>query len=95
MRKFNKPVEVDVAGRPSTGFRSTTGAPERRSSTAVAWVDCEHRADCGGHTLFVAEVVDCAFQQGDTPVLRMEDTRMSYGDDECLGRRTFGAIATT
>jgi flavin reductase (DIM6/NTAB) family NADH-FMN oxidoreductase RutF len=36
--------------------------------------------DCGGHTLFVGEVVDCAFQgPEDVEVLRMEDTRMSYG----------------
>jgi hypothetical protein len=36
--------------------------------------------DCGGHTFFVGEVTACAFQQPeDTPVLRMEDTRMSYG----------------
>jgi flavin reductase (DIM6/NTAB) family NADH-FMN oxidoreductase RutF len=35
---------------------------------------------CGGHTLFVGEVVNAGFQQAEeTPVLRMEDTRMSYG----------------
>jgi flavin reductase (DIM6/NTAB) family NADH-FMN oxidoreductase RutF len=36
--------------------------------------------DCGGHTLFLGEVVDAGFAKTeDTPVLRMEDTRMSYG----------------
>jgi flavin reductase (DIM6/NTAB) family NADH-FMN oxidoreductase RutF len=36
--------------------------------------------DCGGHTFFIGEVVACAFQGAeDTDVLRMEDTRMSYG----------------
>ena len=57
-----------------------TGAPIL--DQAVAWIACEVRqaVDCGGHTLFVGEVVDCAFAQAeDTPVLRMEDTRMSYG----------------
>jgi hypothetical protein len=30
--------------------------------------------------LFLGEIVDCAFQlDEDTPVLRMEDTRMNYG----------------
>ena len=49
---------------------------------AVAFVDCEVRqtVDCGGHDLFVGEVVDAGFTKAeDTPVLRMEDTRMSYG----------------
>ncbi len=50
---------------------------------AIAWVDCEVRHDlnCGSHTLFVGEVVDAGFAEGgeDAPVLRMEDTRMSYG----------------
>ena len=49
---------------------------------APSYVECEVRqaVDCGGHTLFVGEVVDCAFQgPEDVEVLRMEDTRMSYG----------------
>jgi flavin reductase (DIM6/NTAB) family NADH-FMN oxidoreductase RutF len=38
------------------------------------------RVDGGGHTFFVGEVVNAVFQKAeDTPVLRMEDTRMSYG----------------
>jgi flavin reductase (DIM6/NTAB) family NADH-FMN oxidoreductase RutF len=82
VRKFTKPVEADS---PTTlnGFAyhdSPTGAPVL--DQAVAWIDCRvtQPVDCGGHTFFVGEVVDCAFQQPeDTPVLRMEDTRMSYG----------------
>ena len=36
--------------------------------------------DTGGHTLFIGEVVDTGFQKDEeTPVLRMEDTRMNYG----------------
>jgi flavin reductase (DIM6/NTAB) family NADH-FMN oxidoreductase RutF len=50
---------------------------------ALAWLDCEVRQhlDVGSHTLFVGEVVDAGFADGaeDMPVLRMEDTRMSYG----------------
>ena len=34
----------------------------------------------GTSTLFIGEVVDAGFQKAeDTPVLRMEDTRMNYG----------------
>jgi flavin reductase (DIM6/NTAB) family NADH-FMN oxidoreductase RutF len=49
---------------------------------AVAYLDCEvrHAVELGEHTLFLGEIVDCAFQlDEDTPVLRMEDTRMNYG----------------
>ena len=45
-------------------------------------MDCEVRqtGDCGGHDLFLGEVLDAGFTKPeDTPVLRMEDTRMSYG----------------
>ena len=57
-----------------------TGAPIL--DQAVAYLDCEVRqaVDLGGHTLFLGEVVDCAFQlDEDTPVLAMHDTRMNYG----------------
>jgi flavin reductase (DIM6/NTAB) family NADH-FMN oxidoreductase RutF len=83
VRKFTKPVEHDEAARTLNGFAyhdGRTGAPVL--DQAVAWLDCEVRnpVDCGGHTFFIGEVVDCGFQQSeDTPVLRMEDTRMSYG----------------
>jgi flavin reductase (DIM6/NTAB) family NADH-FMN oxidoreductase RutF len=83
VRKFTKPVEVDLEARTLNGFPfhdGLTGAPVL--DQAVAWVDCEvrHRLDVGGHTLFVGEVVEAGFQQPeDTPVLRMEDTRMNYG----------------
>jgi flavin reductase (DIM6/NTAB) family NADH-FMN oxidoreductase RutF len=36
--------------------------------------------DAGSHDLFLGEIVDAAFQKDEeTSVLRMEDTRMSYG----------------
>ena len=82
VRKFTKPVEQGPDGA-LNGFAvhdSATGAPVL--DQAVAWIDCEVRnpVDCGGHTFFIGEVVDSGFQQAeDTPVLRMEDTRMSYG----------------
>ncbi len=82
VRKFTKPVEVD--GQTLNGFpfsdAPATGAPIL--DQAVAWVDCRLHSsvDLGSHTLFLGEVVDAGFRKPeDTPVLRMEDTRMSYG----------------
>ena len=71
--------------RPGTanGFAfhdGVTGAPIL--DQAPAWFDCEVRqaVDLGEHTFFIGEVVACGFQKAeDTPVLRMEDTRMNYG----------------
>jgi flavin reductase (DIM6/NTAB) family NADH-FMN oxidoreductase RutF len=84
VRKFVKPVEVDADARTLNGIPyhdGRTGAPIL--DQAVAYVDCEVRnpVDCGGHTFFIGEAVDAAFQVDDeeTEVLRMEDTRMSYG----------------
>ena len=83
VRKFTKPVEVDLEARTLNGFPyrdGITGAPIL--TQAVAYLDCEVRDApvYGNHTFFVGEVVDCGFQADeDTPVLRMEDTRMNYG----------------
>jgi flavin reductase (DIM6/NTAB) family NADH-FMN oxidoreductase RutF len=83
VRKFTKPVEVDLEARTLNGFAfhdGRSGAPIL--DQAVAFVDCSVRqsVDLGDHTLFVGEVVDAGFQKPeDTPVLRMEDTRMNYG----------------
>jgi flavin reductase (DIM6/NTAB) family NADH-FMN oxidoreductase RutF len=83
VRKFSKPVEVDLVASTLNGFpvhTVATGAPIL--DQAVAFLDCEvrERVATGDHTLFVGEVVNCGFQKGeDTPVLRMEDTRMNYG----------------
>jgi flavin reductase (DIM6/NTAB) family NADH-FMN oxidoreductase RutF len=83
VRKFTKPVEVDEAAMTLNGFPfrdGLSGAPIL--TQAAAYADCAVRQtlDCGGHTLFVGEVVDAGFQKDEeTPVLRMEDTRMSYG----------------
>ena len=83
VRKFVKPVEVDAEASTLNGFpfhAGNTGAPVL--DQAVAYVECALRnpVDCGGHTFFIGEVVDAGFQADeDTDVLRMEDTRMSYG----------------
>ncbi len=83
VRKFTKPVEVDVAAGTMNEIPfhdSRSGAPVL--DQAVAFVDCEVRqtVDLGGHILYLGEVVDAGFQKPeDTPVLRMEDTRMNYG----------------
>ncbi|MGI9621503.1 MAG: flavin reductase family protein [Acidimicrobiales bacterium] len=84
VRKFTKPVEVDLDAMTLNGFPfrdgSTTGVPILVQ--APAYLECEvrQRVDAGGHTFFVGEVVDCNFQADeDTEVLRMEDTRMNYG----------------
>jgi flavin reductase (DIM6/NTAB) family NADH-FMN oxidoreductase RutF len=83
VRKFVKPVEVDGEAMTLNGFPfhdGRTGAPIL--DQAAAYADCEVRqsVECGGHTLFIGEVVDSAFQKDEeTEVLRMEDTRMSYG----------------
>jgi flavin reductase (DIM6/NTAB) family NADH-FMN oxidoreductase RutF len=83
VRKFTKPVEVDEERRTMNGFPfhdGPSGAPIL--DQAVAWVDCRVRqsVDVGDHTLFVGEVAGAGFAKPeDTPVLRMEDTRMNYG----------------
>jgi flavin reductase (DIM6/NTAB) family NADH-FMN oxidoreductase RutF len=83
VRKFVKPVEVDASAMTLNGFPfhdGRTGAPVL--DQAVAYLDCQVRqaVDCGDHTFYIGEVVDAAFQKAeDVPVLRMEDTRMSYG----------------
>ena len=83
VRKFSKPVEVDLAAKTLNGFEyveRATGAPILAQS--VAYLDCELREtlDAGSHTLFVGEVVDAGFLKDEaTEVLRMEDTKMNYG----------------
>jgi len=83
VRKFTKPVDADIDARTLNGFSfrdGPTGAPILVG--AVAFLDCSVRQSVplGGHTLFVGEVVEAGFQKPEeTPVLRMEDTRMNYG----------------
>jgi flavin reductase (DIM6/NTAB) family NADH-FMN oxidoreductase RutF len=84
VRKFTKPVDVDEGASTLNGFPfvdgPATGAPVL--AQAVAFIECEVRnpVDCGDHTFFIGEVVNAAFRgDEETAVLRMEDTRMSYG----------------
>ena len=84
VRKFTKPCEWDEAASTLNGFAvhaGATGAPIL--TQAPAYLDCEVRqaVELGNHTFFIGEVVDANFQVDDeaTEVLRMEDTRMSYG----------------
>lgn len=83
VRKFTKPVDIDLDAGTLNGFafrEGVTGVPIL--TQAVAWVECEvrQRVDTGNHTFFIGEVIDAGFQKAeDTPVLRMEDTRMNYG----------------
>jgi flavin reductase (DIM6/NTAB) family NADH-FMN oxidoreductase RutF len=84
VRKFTKPVEVDLAAHTLNGFAyldgPVTAAPVLAQS--VAYLECEvrERTAVGDHTVFYGEIVNAAFlKDEDTPVLRMEDTRMNYG----------------
>ncbi|MSO79089.1 MAG: flavin reductase [Acidimicrobiia bacterium] len=83
VRKFTKPVDVDLAAKTLNGFpyiERVSGAPIL--AQAVAFVDCKvrERLSAGNHTLFAGEVVDAGFlKEEDTPLLRMEDTKMNYG----------------
>ncbi|HEY3811171.1 MAG TPA: flavin reductase family protein [Acidimicrobiales bacterium] len=83
VRKFVKPLDDDGDPDHLGGFAlraGLTGAPVL--AEAAAWLECEVRHDvpCGSHTLFVGEVVSCGGEVDDgLEVLRMEDTRMSYG----------------
>jgi len=83
VRKFTKPVDVDLGAHTMNEFPfhdGVSGAPIL--DQAVAYVDCRlaDTVDVGGHSLFIGEVVDASFQKGEeTEVLRMEDTRMNYG----------------
>jgi flavin reductase (DIM6/NTAB) family NADH-FMN oxidoreductase RutF len=84
VRKFTKPVEVDLGARTLNGFEyfdgPATSAPVL--TQAVAYIECEVRqaVELGIHTLFLGEIVNAAFlKDEEVPVLRMEDTRMNYG----------------
>src|SRR5260370_12608749 len=66
VRKFVKPVELDLEAKTLNGFpfhEGRTGAPIL--DQAVAYLECSvhETVSVGGHSIFVAEVVDAAFQQ--------------------------------
>lgn len=86
VRHFVRPAAHDagahtLAGMPYTDAHES-GAP--LPAVAAAYVDCTlyREVDLGSHLLFIGQVVDAAFAPGaeeGLEVLRMEDTRMSYG----------------
>ena len=64
VRKFTKPVDVDLAAKTLNGFpfvERVSGAPVL--AQAVAFVDCEvrDRLEVGDHSFFVGEVVEAGF----------------------------------
>jgi flavin reductase (DIM6/NTAB) family NADH-FMN oxidoreductase RutF len=79
--KFSKPAALEGMALNGRSVREgTTGSPVFEE--AAAFLDCRlwQAVDCGSHTLMIGEVVDCGIQgDPDTPVARMEDTRMKYG----------------
>jgi flavin reductase (DIM6/NTAB) family NADH-FMN oxidoreductase RutF len=83
VRKFVKPLHDDGVPAELGGFEvqaAATGAPILACS--LGWLDCRvvQEVECGSHTLFIGEVVDCGERDATTEgALRMEDTRMSYG----------------
>lgn len=84
IRKFTKPVAVDLEARTLNGFAYHDGEATRAPilDQAVAFLECEvrDRLMAGDHTLIVGEVVNAGFlADEDSPVLTMDDTRMNYG----------------
>ena len=82
VRRFAKPAVWDPEASTLHGepvWLGRLGLPVLKS--AIAWLDCEvrHRLDFDSHSLFVGEVVQCGANDEVGEVLRMEDTRMSYG----------------
>lgn len=84
VRKFVKPAVHDREARTLASFayrdgRSGAPIPE----FAVGFLDCvlQHSYEMGSHSMFIGEVIDAGFTPGgeEVAVLRMEDTRMSYG----------------
>jgi flavin reductase (DIM6/NTAB) family NADH-FMN oxidoreductase RutF len=80
--KFSKPATKDGMTLNERAIREgTTGTPVFEE--AVAYLECSlwQAIDCGSHTLYIGEIVECGFQNDgeDVPIARMEDTRMKYG----------------
>jgi 3-hydroxy-9,10-secoandrosta-1,3,5(10)-triene-9,17-dione monooxygenase reductase component len=88
VRSFVKPAAFDPVAKTLSGETyvdaPVTGSPVLAS--ARAYLDCTLYAEqeLGSHALVIGEVVDAHLTDGDSDrgrfeVLRMEDTRMSYG----------------
>jgi flavin reductase (DIM6/NTAB) family NADH-FMN oxidoreductase RutF len=90
VRKFVKPVDPSDMDLDESGTGTMRGVEVRSYRTgapvaarAAGFVDCTlvSAHPLGSHSLFLGEVIDFGFPEGDedSPVLRTEDTRMSYG----------------
>ena len=83
VRKFTKPVEVDLDAMTMNGFgfrEGTSGAPILPTPLPTWTVRSASRSMPGTTPSSSVRCVDCGFQKPeDTSVLRMEDTRMNYG----------------
>jgi flavin reductase (DIM6/NTAB) family NADH-FMN oxidoreductase RutF len=84
VRRFVRPARDNPAAHTLNGVAyldaPVTGAPVL--AQAVAYFECrlERSVALGSHTLFVGEVVGAAVgTDPDAELLRVEDTRMSYG----------------
>jgi flavin reductase (DIM6/NTAB) family NADH-FMN oxidoreductase RutF len=89
VRRFVKPVTdivrgadgavVEMAGQ--VVREGMHGVPVLAAAAGVLECEVRHRLDFVSHHLFVGEVVNVVgpAEGEDVPVLRMEDTRMSYG----------------
>jgi flavin reductase (DIM6/NTAB) family NADH-FMN oxidoreductase RutF len=80
--KFSKPAARDGDTLNGRAVRlGETGTPIFEE--AIAFADCRlwKTVDCGSHSIFIGEIVDCGFHEGeeDADVARIEDTRMKYG----------------
>ncbi|MBK5268995.1 MAG: flavin reductase [Acidimicrobiia bacterium] len=79
-RKFSKPAVKDGMTLNGWAIREApSGAPI--FVEAIAWMDCTVRqaVDCGTHTLFLGELLDCELLDDDARPASMADTRMKYG----------------
>jgi len=84
VRRFVKPLEDDGQASSLAGTPLRPGlTPAPILACAPAWLECakRHVLSMGSHSLFVGEVVSCGEAERPEPpeLLRMEDTRMSYG----------------
>ncbi|MDH3307715.1 MAG: flavin reductase family protein [Acidimicrobiia bacterium] len=78
--KFSKPAVKEgdsLNGRPIR--EGVTGVPV--FDEAIAWMECRvsTTVDCGSHTLFIGELVDCGITDDGARSAAMSDTRMKYG----------------
>jgi len=78
--KFSKPAAKQDSKLNGRAFRvGRRGMPIFEE--AIAWLECSvwKALDCGTHTLFIGDLVDCGLQGPETRAAAISDTRMKYG----------------